>query len=155
MKNFKQGFTLIELLVVVAIIGILSAIVLASLSGARTGAYDAKVKAQLSNLRSAAEIYYTTNFNYGTTTYPLVTAGNPNGCSGGMFTDVISGLSKLSISVNYPAGENTIICNSNGTAYAVSDNLAPSTPARYWCVDSTGTSEQESVVLATSTNVCP
>ena len=145
MKNSKQGFTLIELLVVIAIIGILSAIVLSSLSGARTSAYDAKVKGQLFNLRNAAEIYYTTNFSYGAVT---------NSCGAGMFIDIPSGLSRLSTSVNYPVGENTMVCNSSGTAYAASDNLAASTPSRWWCVDSTGVSEQESSALGNAT-VCP
>ena len=51
MKNFtKRGFTLIELLVVIAVIGILSSIVLVSLSGARDKAYLASAKSTVSGL---------------------------------------------------------------------------------------------------------
>ena len=151
MKSYigTRGFTLVELLVVIAIIGTLSSIVLASLSTARTKAFDVKVKAQLLNIRTAAGVYQATNGDYGA---PFTWTGTSTGCSGGMFTDTASNLSQLSISGNYPVGENTIICNSTRTAYAVSDNLAAS--GTYWCVDSTGTSKLENI-SSTTALVCP
>jgi prepilin-type N-terminal cleavage/methylation domain-containing protein len=141
LKN-KKGFTLIELLVVIAIIGILSSVVLSSLSTSRTKALDAKVQSQLSAIRDAAELYNITNGNYGAAT---------NSCTGGMFADTASGLAGLTTPV-VASATSSIECNSSGTAYAVSEAMSAS--STYWCVDNTGASGEETAALGTGV-VCP
>jgi len=54
--NKKKGFTLIELLVVIAIIGILSAVVVTSLTSAREDATDARQIATVQNIATAFAI---------------------------------------------------------------------------------------------------
>ena len=61
MHRNRQGFTLIELLIVVVIIGILAAIALPKFGQTREQAYYTTMTADLSNLRSAQEMYYQTN----------------------------------------------------------------------------------------------
>jgi prepilin-type N-terminal cleavage/methylation domain-containing protein len=60
----KTGFTLIELMVVIAIIGILSTIVTASLTTAKQKSRDAKRIADVKNIQLALEQYYNDNLNY-------------------------------------------------------------------------------------------
>jgi len=60
----RDGFTLIELLVVVAIIGILSSVVLASLGGAREGARDSRRQSDMDQLQTALELYANENGSY-------------------------------------------------------------------------------------------
>lgn len=63
--NFsKSGFTLIELLVVIAIIGILSSVVLASVSSARQAAKEASIMRSLNSAQTQAELYHNNNSSY-------------------------------------------------------------------------------------------
>ncbi len=54
----KKGFTLIELLVVVSIISLLASVVLASLNSARAKGRDAKRLQDITQIRTALELYY-------------------------------------------------------------------------------------------------
>ena len=58
MNNKKRGFTLIELLVVVAIIGLLSSVVLASLNSARAKARDARRLEDAHQFKLVMQLYY-------------------------------------------------------------------------------------------------
>ncbi len=56
--SFNKGFTLIEMMVVVAIIGILSSIIVMSLTGAKGKARDARRVSDLGQLQLALELYF-------------------------------------------------------------------------------------------------
>lgn len=88
----KKGFTLIELIVVIAIIGILSAIIIAFVTDARQKAKDAAIVQSLESIRNPAAFYFETNNppehyveTYGPPTNP--TCVQPQ-CTQGNFSDL-------------------------------------------------------------------
>ncbi|MBI2087086.1 MAG: hypothetical protein HYT69_02860 [Candidatus Zambryskibacteria bacterium] len=114
---------------------------LASLNTARGKGNDAKVKAQLSGLRAAAEVYYDNVGNYG--------PASTNSCTTNMFADAASGMSQYTNSGNYPAGA-TLTCYSTNTAYAVSGLLPGAGGTNSWCVDSAGNSKLRGTAITST-----
>lgn len=68
LKHTRRGFTLIELLIVIAIIGVLSSVILASLTFARQKSRDGKRIAEVTQMVRALELFYDTNQRYPSTT---------------------------------------------------------------------------------------
>ncbi len=128
-----KGFTLIELLVVIAIIGILSGLIIVSMSGATNSAKDARIKSEMDQLRSTAQIYYNANSTYVD------------------FTTTGDGLI-LKTDIDSQGGTALSTGQIAATTYCISKQLIGNT-AQYWCLDSTGTVKASAANCSAAT--CP
>lgn len=134
MKINRKGFTLIELLVVIAIIGIISTIVLTSVSQSQAKGYDSKIVQQLNQFRTAAQIYYLNNSSYSPD------APTTDNCNEGIFNnfDTQNGAPGATIAAGVLPEFSDPICSATPKAYAVKAPMYKE--GDYWCVDSTGAS---------------
>lgn len=141
---------IVAIFVGIAIIGILSAVVLASLNTARSKGNDAAIQSNLSTIQVAAEIYYGW---LGADSYGSRAASD---CMSGMFAadqtivNAIDNINKTNESVT---------CNAttgSQSAYAVQASLSYQSGDSqiYACVDSTGHNTTSTVPLGADT-VCP
>ena len=153
-----RGFTLIELLVVIAIIGLLAAVVLASVGGARTKGADASVKTQMANLRAAAELFASNNSNsYDGVCAALSSAANPGILT--MLQSVDSAIAGGTLVSNetWPTtaaqAAGGVICGDAAGGWIAQGAL--STAGTYWCSDSSGASQANAAALVAGRSTCP
>ncbi len=114
--------------------------ILGQLDEARNKGSNAAIKANLSNLRASAELYYFDHSSYGSNSLSGSCVG-----SGSMFredSNIAEGLKAISDTQAKGSGVDTLVCYSSPTAYAVSASLISADgEKKYWCVDSTGLSK--------------
>ena len=128
-----------ELLVVIAIIGVLAGIVLVSLTGARNRAKDTRIQADLTQVRSIAELIYDAE----------PATGYTNLCSGGGLNAghslYGSQLGTIATDISTQNGGVAPTCAATSSQYCVSAKLAS---GGYACISDAGS------LMTTSTDPC-
>lgn len=126
------------ILVGIAIIGILASVVLASLNTARSKGQDASIKANLANTRAQAELYWDSQSTNGKN-------GSYFGfCGSDVIVNIISSMPKVK--------DTSPVCNDSKQGYAMDASL---NSGGYWCVDSSGKSENTNLALYNKTSCSP
>jgi prepilin-type N-terminal cleavage/methylation domain-containing protein len=144
----SKGFTLIELLVVIAIIGIISAIVLVNLGAARSKGNDTSVRANLSNARSQAELFYYANGQrYAATAGDVTDMCAPGAVANGVkgvyeFLQSAANASGTTVNATFTVAGNytRVTCHANAGSWVISAPLKTyqGMTQPMMCIDSTG-----------------
>ena len=122
-----RGFTIIELLVVVAIIGLLSSIVLVSLSAIQMRARDTRRMEDIDTIRKALALYATNGaFPVQTTEGPLV-----SGSGGGAALIAAGSVSAIPQDPQSPSSQYEYVTNASGSTCSLSFCLETNTIPNY------------------------
>ena len=161
-KN-NSAFTLMEILVVIAIIGVLSTVVMASLSSARGRSINASIKSSLANARAQGELFQATNtLGYLGICLPANSSGGEESIR--RFFDVAhqaSGATSLTdVQSTAQSGTTMSACHASGSGWAISvplkvPEVSGATTYYYFCVDSIGSAVSRVSPLGSGAIVCP
>ena len=120
----KKGFTLIELLVVIAIIGLLSTLAVVALGSARQKARDSKRLADLKQIQTALELYYTDLSAYPTAATAVTLGDTTHACLN------VDGLAAVGCTAPYmglipadPGTNSYSYTSADGTTYSIAATL--------------------------------
>ena len=142
MKKNTKGFTLIELLVVIAIIGLLATLSVVALNTARAKARDARRQADIKQIQTGLELYFTDKNDYPAGTSTAINAANYSlSLTNGIGTTSSGTVYMSNVpSAPLPADGN---CTTTGNTYTYSYVAASGTnPPSYtlsYCLGSIGT----------------
>lgn len=147
-KTKQHGFTLIELLVVIAIIGILAAITLVFLGGAKQSGSEASSKASINSFKTQAELMRSTTGSFATV------------CAATSTATILKSIAAKSLDSNKsmdtaaasPSSPTEAVCHSVLGSWAIS---VPMTGNKYFCADSVGISGFRTSPLLANLTVCP
>ena len=144
---------MIELLVVIAIIGILSGLIIVSMSGAQNAAKDARIKAAMDQMRSTAEIYKLNNGYYNNSGAAL----NLAACTATASSFIATGSDMITLcnDIQNQNSNTLLIAATNGsttTKYCIQKTLADNSAK--WCIDYTGAVGSTNVSCDTTNYTC-
>lgn len=148
------------MLVVIAIIGILSSVVLSSLSTARVKGRSAALKAEMDSFKKTAQLFYDDNNN----SYTGMFSNDPTILALVATTTTDVAIQNILISLEQKSGNFALYGLVSDNAYALYTRLPSATnldsldPVDIWCIDSEGKSGNPSSVavdqFTTPVDVC-
>lgn len=163
--RIQDGFTIMELLIVIALIGIFTVLVLASLDKIREKQFEIKMEANFNTLKAQSERYYSRYNTFGINpqnpSYNICTAPKEYGFGSadgpGIFKTLANDTNAFPKTENETGGGwNIATCHAENDAWVVESPLQDSTSSlpHMYCEDSTGIFIQQNINISGNTYSC-